>query len=100
MVLGSDLGTNTTQKRFGLTQDLSRGGARLLTQSSYPAGSRLNLQINIDKSDVVKLTANVVHASEVTDRGMWRYEIGVKFDELMADDLVGTLREIAAKLGW
>jgi len=100
LVVGSDIAGKATNKKFGLTQDLSRGGVRLLTLSEYPAGSRLNLQINLDKSQVVTLTANVVHSAEVTDRGIWQYEIGVKFDELLAEDLVITLRELASKLGW
>lgn len=100
MVIGSDLASNGTEKRFGLTQDLSRSGARVLTQSEYPAGSRLNLRINMDKSKVITLPADVVHAAAVNDRGMWQYEVGVRFDELLPDDLVSTLRELAAKLGW
>ena len=100
VVVGSDVAANGTEISFGLTQDLSRGGARLLTQGKYAAGSRLNLQIHIDKSNVIKLTATVIRAVAVTDRGMWQNEIGVRFDELLADDLVNTLRELASKLGW
>jgi hypothetical protein len=31
---------------------------------------------------------------------MWQYEIGVKFEDLLSDDLVHTLLELSAKLGW
>jgi hypothetical protein len=100
VVVGSDIDVPGTERRFGLTQDLSRGGARLLTQAKYVEGNRLKLRIQIDKSNSTELTAAVVRGSSVSDRGMWQYEVGVKFDELLADELVHTLIELSAKLGW
>jgi hypothetical protein len=100
VVVGSDIDTPGTERRFGLTQDLSRGGARLLTQARYAETNRLKLRIQVDRSSVTELTAVVVRGSSVSDRGMWQYEIGVKFDELLSDELVYMLRELSAKLGW
>jgi hypothetical protein len=100
VVVGSDIDSPGAESRFGLTQDLSRGGARLLTQTKYAEATRLKLHIQIDKSNATELTALVVRGSAVSDRGMWQYEIGVKFDELLSEDTVHTLRELSAKLGW
>ena len=100
VVVGSDIKADATETTFGLTQDLSRGGARLLTLGKYAPGSRLNLRIHIDESTVIKLTATVVRTAPITDRGMWQHEIGVRFDELMAEEILGKLRELTAKLGW
>jgi len=99
VVVGSDVDTPGAECRFGLTQDLSRGGARLLTQSKYAEATRLRLRIQIDKSRAIELTATVVHGGNVSDRGMWQYEIGVKFDESISEEMVETLRELSARLG-
>ncbi len=99
VVVGSDIDMPGVEVRFGLTQDLSRGGARLLTQAKYAEGSRLKLRIQVDKNNATELTASVVRGSSVSDRGMWQYEVGVKFDELISEEMVETLRELSAKLG-
>lgn len=100
VVVGSDIDTPGAESRFGLTQDLSRGGARLLTQTKYAEATRLKLRIQIDKANATELTAVVVRGATISDRGMWQYEVGVKFDELLSEELVSTLRDLSAKLGW
>jgi hypothetical protein len=99
VVVGSDVDANDADTMFGLTQDVSRGGTRLLTIARYPEGTRLKLDIHLDKDTATSLTAVVVRGASVSERGMWRYEIGVRFDEEISRELVDTLRHLSEKLG-
>jgi len=99
VVVASDIDTPGFECRFGLTQNVSRGGAKLLTQNKYAKACRLRLHIQLDKSNATELTATVVRGNSVVDRGMWQYEIGVRFDDPLSLEMVETLRELSAKLG-
>jgi hypothetical protein len=99
VVVGSDIDANDVDTMFGLTQDVSQGGARLLTIARYTEGTRLRLHIHLDKDNVTTIIALVKRGGPIAERGMWRYEIGVQFDEQLSQDLVDTLRHLSAKLG-
>ncbi len=93
LVVGSDIDSDEPKVRFGLTQDLSRNGARLLTLTSYAVGSRLALKIFISEHQVTECDAKVIRCEKVEDRGIWRHEIAVEVKDLLDDEIVSALLE-------
>ena len=93
LVVGSDIDSDGPKVRFGLTQDFSRNGARLLTLTSYEVGIHLALKIFISEQRVTECDAKVIRCSKVEDRGIWRHEIAVEFEDLFDEEIVTTLLE-------
>ena len=57
VILGSDIDAEEAETMFGLTQDLSVAGARLLTITRYTEGNHLRLRIRLDKENTTTITA-------------------------------------------
>lgn len=93
LVVGSDIDSDEPKVRFGLTQDLSRNGARLLTMTPYAVGIHLALKIFISEQRVTECDAKVIRCNKVEDRGIWRHEIAVEVKDLLDDDVVSALLE-------
>ena len=93
LVVGSDIDSDEPKVRFGLTQDVSRNGARLLTLTSYEVGMHLALKIFISEERVTECDARVIRCSKVKDRGIWRHEIAVEVEDLLDDEIVSALLE-------
>ena len=93
LVVGSDIDSDEPKVRFGLTQDFSRNGARLLTLTPYEVGMHLALKIFISEQHVTECDAKVIRCSEVEDRGIWRHEIAVEVKDLLDDEIVSALLE-------
>ena len=61
-----------------LTQDLSIGGAKILTDKFFPTGSILNITLTLSKSkQIVKLQGEVKWVRSLYDDEL--YEIGIEF---------------------
>ncbi len=93
LVVGSDIDSDEPKVRFGLTQDFSRSGARLLTLTPYEMGIHLALKIFVSEDRVTECDAKVIRCSKVEDRGIWRHEIAVEMKDLLDDEIVTTLLE-------
>ena len=93
LVVGSDIDSDEPKVRFGLTQDLSRNGARLLTLTQYAVGSHLALKIFVTEQRVTECDAKVIRCNKVEGRGIWRHEIAVEVKDLLDDELVAVLLE-------
>ena len=99
LVVGSDIDSDEPTVRFGLTQDFSRNGAKLLTLTSYAAGSRLALKIFVSEQWVAECDAKVIRCTEVEDRGMWRHEIAVELKDLLDKEIVAALLDANSRIG-
>jgi PilZ domain len=97
LVVGSDIDSDEPKVRFGLTQDLSRNGARLLTLTQYAVGSRLALKIFISEKQDAECSVEVVRCIKVENRGIWRHEIAVEMIDLLDDEVVTTLLETTSQ---
>ena len=93
LVVGSDIDSDEPKVRFGLTQDFSRNGARLLTLTPYAMGIHLALKIFISEKRVTECDAKVIRCSKVEDRGIWRHEIAVELKDLLDEEIVTALLE-------
>ena len=93
VVVGSDIDSDEPKVRFGLTQDLSRNGARLLTLTHYEVGIQLALKIFVTEQQVTECDATVIRCEKVEDRGIWRHEIAVEVKELLDEEIVTALLE-------
>ncbi len=92
-MVGSDINSDGPKVRFGLTQDFSRNGARLLTLTPYEVGMHLALKIFISEQRITECDAKVIRCSNVEDRGIWRHEIAVEVEDLLDDEVVSALLE-------
>jgi len=97
VVLGSDIDFDEPRIRFGLTQDVSKNGARLLTISEYDAGTEILLKIFLSEQQETECKARVIRCSPVEDRGMWHFEVGVELEELLEDDVVTALQDASSQ---
>lgn len=93
VVLGSDINSDEPKIRFGLTQDLSRNGARLLTITEFEPGTEMILKIFVSEQRETECRARVIRCIEVQDRGMWHHEIGVELLDLLDEEMVSALLE-------
>lgn len=66
---------------FGVLADLSRGGARITSEASFPMGCRVLLRIGFDPAAPFSLPGEIVWlGDEWTDAGVATIAYGVKFD--------------------
>ena len=94
-IFGSEINSNESAVEFGLTQDVSLSGARLLTLASCDVGHTLLLLIVAEGVETER-KAKVVRVERVEDRGMWRYQIGVEFTTPLTESLVRKLKQAGA----
>ncbi len=91
--MGSQIDSAEAKIQFGLTQDFSRSGARLLTRSPFEEGAILSLSIFISETEEAECTAEVIRCKEVTDKGTWQHEVAVQMKELLDEGVVTNLVE-------
>jgi Tfp pilus assembly protein PilZ len=73
-----DNASATKKKHSALTQDLSIGGARILTDKFFPVGTPFQITLTLRRTrQKVKVRGNVKWIREVSDSEL--YEIGVEF---------------------
>lgn len=77
------------------TQDVSLGGARVFSDERFSVGQRLELEVVLPKSSRLTCWAEVVWLQELDDPAPARFDVGLKFTDMAADDL----RRLAAVLG-
>jgi hypothetical protein len=94
-IFGSAVNSEGIEARLGLTQDVSQGGARILTLAPYGIGQIIKLRIIVDDQHITDCEAKVVREKEIGNRGMWQYEIAVKFTTLLTDQVVIQFRQIS-----
>jgi serine/threonine protein kinase len=67
--------------------DTSRSGASLLTRHPFRLGQPLILTLHLESADWGEdVAAQVVHV-EPHAQAVWKYRVGVRFDDLLSDDL-------------
>ena len=93
-MVGSEIDTNEPTIQFGLTQDFSQGGARLLTQGRFEAGMNLKLSIFISETQEAQCNVEVIRCKRVVGQGTWSHEIAVKMNDHLDEEIVGALFEL------
>ncbi len=93
-VFGSDIDPGQADHKLGLTQDVSRGGARLLTFSPFGLGKNLKMRIVIEDGEETSLSAAVVREKNINAQGTWKYEIAVRFDTLLPEQVLSHMLRI------
>lgn len=81
---------------FAFTQDISIGGARILTDRNIPVGSDVKLTISLDRSKQSVVTwANVRWSKSLYDGSL--FEIGVKFQHDFPKSIVNLIKHFYGK---
>ena len=94
-IFGSNVNTEGIEARLGLTQDVSQGGARILTLAPYGIGQVIKLRIIVDDQHITDCEAEVVREKEISGRGMWQYEIAIRFTTVLTEQVVTQFRQIS-----
>ena len=94
-IFGSNVDSEGIEARLGLTQDVSQGGARILTLAPYGIGELIKLRIIVDDQHITDCEAKVVREKEIRSRGMWQYEIAVEFITELTENVVTQFRQIS-----
>jgi len=81
---------------FAFTQDISIGGARILTDQNIPVGSNIKLSISLDRSKQSIVTwANVRWSNSLYEGTL--FEIGVKFQHDFPKSIVSLIKHFYGK---
>lgn len=86
----------------GVSRDASGAGLLLLTYVAPDVGSHLVLHLHVPgQTDARLLEATVVRSEAIplTERGLWSYRVGVKFEQPPADmqDVIESLTKLRSK---
>jgi hypothetical protein len=95
MVFGSSITPVEVGRGYGVTQDVSCGGSRVLTASPIGVGNDVQLRLFIDSDNRADCVGQVMREKGVEDRGIWKFEIGVSFEETLPDPIISYMRNIA-----
>lgn len=95
MVFGSSVTPVEVGRGYGVTQDVSVGGSRVLTASPIGVGNDIQLRIFIDSDNRADCVGQVVREKSVEDRGIWKFEIGISFQEHLPEPIISYMRNIA-----
>lgn len=85
----TEIETGEPQLQLGVTKDLSRSGARLMTLAPIEEG--VGIQLKIALGDFEKATwcpARVVRNDNVNDyTQLWRNEVSIVFNDILPEDV-------------
>ncbi len=84
---------STHKEMYGLTRDISVGGARIVTDSPLPHGTlcRLNLALSRSKQEVI-LEGRVKWVKSMYEKGL--YEVGVEFMHEIPDTIMALMKHL------
>jgi len=68
------------------TRDVSLGGARILSDEAFSAGSRLELDVFLPDGSTVRCWAEVVWLAPLEPGHEARFEVGLKFSDMALED--------------
>jgi len=87
---------HTTKAIFAFTQDISIGGAKILTDQNIPVGTDIKLSIALDRSKQSIVTwANVRWSKSLYEGTL--FEIGVKFQHDFPKSIVSLIKHFYGK---
>jgi hypothetical protein len=95
MVFGSSISPVEIGRGYGVTQDVSSGGSRMLTASPIGVGKDVQLRIFIDSDNRADCVGQIMREKSVENRGIWKFEIGISFEEMLPDPIISYMRNIA-----
>lgn len=67
----------------GLTQDISEGGLRLISEEFIPRASQMSLKINLTPHNLIEVSGQVRWAGRISHS--YRYEVGLAFADVSND---------------
>ncbi len=80
------------------THDLSTGGARLLTKDPLPAGTLINLRIDLARTRESVVLAAEIRWARFNDReGL--YELGIEFHHLSSQKVLSLIKDLYGQTG-
>ncbi len=89
-----------------VTRDISGGGMCLLLREKAEVGQYIEGILNISDGDTVTYVGKIVRVINVDDKGIFKYEVGVEFEDITEKDrekLIGFIFDSQRKLlkkGW
>ncbi len=90
------VGPGKTKTINALTQDLSIGGAKILTDNFFPTGSILNITLTLSKSkQIVKLQGEVKWVMSLYDDEL--YELGIEFLHDISKTVLALIEHLYSK---
>jgi PilZ domain len=69
------------------TQNISLGGMRVYTDEDFPLGTKLDIDVLMPDQTALRCWATVVWKAELEPGGPARYDVGLRFTDLAADDV-------------
>lgn len=91
----TEIRSDKERTRLGVTQDMSRCGARLLTRASLDAGTEVEIRIALANfDDAAECMATVVRTIDLPDNGqLWRREVSLEFNDVLPQPVEDQLNE-------
>ena len=91
----TEIRSKQARTRLGVTQDMSRCGARVLTRAPLDAGAEVELRIALaDYDDATECSAKVVRILDLPDKGqLWRREVSLEFFDILPELIESQLHE-------
>ena len=81
---------------YALTKDISIGGARILSDTHFPEGTRFKIALTLSRSkQVIDLEGEVKWVKDRPDEGL--YEMGVEFIHEISHTVMALIRHIYGK---
>ena len=87
-------GSQLFHQRRG-ARNISLGGMRVFSDESFGKGERLDLDVLLPDGSAVRCWAEVVWIEELMPASRARFDIGLKFDDMAAEDV----QKLASVLG-
>jgi hypothetical protein len=81
--------------QVGITQDMSRSGALLLTRARIKAGDDVRIYVMLEDNAREAVQGRVVRKTDTFDKGIWSHEVAVHFSEHFPGAFDERLEEIA-----
>ncbi len=92
-IASGELGPPTGKTVHALTQDISTGGARILTDAKFKVGNKLKLRLVLSKTHkVLELEGKIRWIKSVYQNEL--YELGVEFQAVHPDQTLLLLKHV------
>ena len=84
---------NSQQEMYGLTRDISVGGARIVTDNPLPHGTLCKLFLALSKSkQEVIIEGRVMWVKELSEKGL--FEVGVEFVHEVPSTILALMKHL------